>query len=96
MSRRHLDTPSPLQPPVAQRDLELEVAKCVGGVITATWGAGCVAVDPWYGLQTDTDPVKEIGVVADQTFFTALPTWGPMKSVRTFAVGQLTRVVKLP
>jgi RNA-directed DNA polymerase len=32
VSRRHLDTPGPLEPPVAQRDLELEVAKCVGGV----------------------------------------------------------------
>lgn len=34
MSRRHLDTPRQFQPLVAQRDLELEVAKCVGGVLS--------------------------------------------------------------
>jgi len=28
------DTPRPLQPPVAQRDLEAEVIYCVGGVMT--------------------------------------------------------------
>jgi hypothetical protein len=28
------DAPGPLQPPVPERDLEAEVAHCVGGVIT--------------------------------------------------------------
>ena len=34
MSRTIRDTPGPLQPPITQRDIELEVAKCVGGVIS--------------------------------------------------------------
>jgi RNA-directed DNA polymerase len=32
MSRTARNTPRPLNPPVAQRDIKLEVAKCVGGV----------------------------------------------------------------
>jgi hypothetical protein len=34
MSLAVLDTPRALQPPIAQRDLKLEVAQCVGGVIS--------------------------------------------------------------
>jgi CubicO group peptidase (beta-lactamase class C family) len=37
MSQLGLDTPRQFQPPVAQRDVEAEVAHCVGGVITAFW-----------------------------------------------------------
>jgi hypothetical protein len=34
MSRTARDAPGPLQPAVTQRDIELEVAQCVGGVIS--------------------------------------------------------------
>jgi hypothetical protein len=34
MSHPVSDTPRPFQPPVAQRDIEAEVAHCVGGVIS--------------------------------------------------------------
>jgi len=34
MSRSVSDTPWPFQPPVAQRDIEAEVAHCVGGVVS--------------------------------------------------------------
>jgi hypothetical protein len=38
MSHRLTDTPRPLNPPIAQRHLEAEVAHCVGGVSTPPWG----------------------------------------------------------
>ncbi len=34
MSRTAFGTPGPFQPPIAQRDIEAEVAHCVGGVIS--------------------------------------------------------------
>jgi hypothetical protein len=34
MSLCPVDTPRPFQPPVVQRDLEAEVAHCVGGVLS--------------------------------------------------------------
>src|SRR4051794_25106139 len=34
MSRTARDAPGPLQPAVTQRDIELEVAQCVGGVVS--------------------------------------------------------------
>ncbi|MCE7004534.1 hypothetical protein LWC34_17100 [Kibdelosporangium philippinense] len=34
MSLSTRDTPRPFQPPITQRDLELEVAQCVGGVVS--------------------------------------------------------------
>lgn len=62
----------------------------------ATWGNGCVAVDPWYGLQTDTDPVKEVSNLADAPFFVALGNWGNIQSMQTFTVGDRKLPVKLP
>src|SRR5215211_8559175 len=38
MSLCPTDTPRPFQPPVVQRDLEAEVAHCVGGVAVGSWG----------------------------------------------------------
>jgi hypothetical protein len=39
MSHRLTDTPRPLNPPIAQRHLEAEVAHCVGGVMALRWCA---------------------------------------------------------
>jgi hypothetical protein len=38
MSHTVTDTPRPFQPPITQRDVELEVANCVGGEGSAQCG----------------------------------------------------------
>jgi len=67
VSRRHLDTPGPLEPPVAQRDLELEVAKCVGGVLSPLLANIALSVldehlhGPWLPGGAQSTQVKRAG-----------------------------------
>ncbi len=57
-------SPAPLDPPVTQRDIEAEVANCVGGVITPPWGVpSSVGANPSSPITPCTVPELHTGPV---------------------------------